>query len=118
MLVQGPATQKVAAEMSSCSVGSRHVLAVATPARQQQQQQQWQQLLEQQGCYQQQQQQLYGGASAAELQGGGGMLLGEPSAAASLGGCSMVSQGNRWAEVRAEMSHCMQQQLVCFFMLL
>jgi hypothetical protein len=88
------------AELSSCSGSSRHALAVATRARQRQQQQQqpqqWQQLLEQHASYQQQQQ-LYGGTSAAELQlqGAGAMLLGEPSTAASLGGCSMVAQGNR-----------------------
>lgn len=94
MLRQGSGLQQFQAAMSSCSGSSRHAVAVATPVRQRSQQ--WQQLLEQQPSYQQQQQ-LYGGASAAELQlqGGGAMLHGEASAAASLGGFSMVSQGNR-----------------------
>jgi hypothetical protein len=97
LLLQRQGSQRVNAELSSSS--SRPAAAVATPMRQHQQYQL--QLLEQQTSYQQQQcQQLYGGSSAAELQlqNGGASLFGEPSAAASLGGCSMVSHGNRWAQ--------------------
>jgi hypothetical protein len=96
LLLQRHGSQWLHDDLSSSS--SRQAAAVATPLRQHQQYQQQLQLLEQQTSYQQQQcQQLYGGSSAAELQlqSGGASLFGEPSAAASLGGCSMISHGNR-----------------------
>jgi hypothetical protein len=108
LLLQRHGSQRLHADLSS----SRQAAAVATPFRQHQQYQQQLQLLEQQPSYQQQQcQQLYGGSSGAELQlqNGGASLYGEPSAAASLGGCSMASHGNR--RVQRASPHANQQ---CF----